>query len=146
MPRWDLILLRNVMIYFDTPIKKMILDRAARLLEVHVCQRRVVGAAGCDHDVVDRRVEMLEEGIEGSGVLGVEDRGAACVKILRGRLQGLGVATSEDDIGSLCTRASGGRQPDARAAADYDDGLSEKLGRSLGGNGCSCGDHASSCG
>jgi chemotaxis protein methyltransferase CheR len=32
MPRWDLILLRNVMIYFEAPVKTGILERAARTL------------------------------------------------------------------------------------------------------------------
>lgn len=32
MPQWDLVLLRNVMIYFDNEMKRMILDRLARAL------------------------------------------------------------------------------------------------------------------
>lgn len=33
MPKWDLVLLRNVMIYFDNDIKKAILGRVGRVLE-----------------------------------------------------------------------------------------------------------------
>jgi chemotaxis protein methyltransferase CheR len=32
MPKWDLIFLRNVMIYFDVDVKKVILGRVARVL------------------------------------------------------------------------------------------------------------------
>jgi chemotaxis protein methyltransferase CheR len=32
MPTWDLVFLRNVMIYFDNDVKKMILGRVGRLL------------------------------------------------------------------------------------------------------------------
>jgi chemotaxis protein methyltransferase CheR len=33
MPAWDLIVLRNVMIYFDNDVKRSILDRVARVLD-----------------------------------------------------------------------------------------------------------------
>ena len=40
----------------------------------------------------------------------------------------VGMATGEDDLGTLGLGASGGLEPDARAAADEDDGLPGQLG------------------
>ena len=39
----------------------------------------------------------------------------------------VGIAAGEDDIGTLGPGPPGGLQPDARAAADHDDGLSGQL-------------------
>jgi hypothetical protein len=117
--------------------------RAARLVEVHVGKRRVVRATRRHHDVVDRWLEVLEEGVEGSGVVGVEDSATAGVEIESCRLQALGMAAGEDHIGALCAGAPGGRQPDARAPSDHDDGLSGKLRVALSASDCSCGGHVS---
>ena len=59
-------------------------------------------------------------------------------------MQAVRVARGEDHVGSLLARAPGRLEPDARAAADHDDGLPEQrrlmAGRSDGG----CGSHRSS--
>ena len=70
----------------------MLVDRAARLREVELGQRCIVGAARGDHDVVDRRPQLLEEALEASRVGGVEGRRAQCAELMRGVLEALGVA------------------------------------------------------
>ena len=63
MPRVDLLLLRNVMIYFDVETKKSILSRAARLLKPD--GYLVLGGAETTLNLVDHflRVERLKTGI-----------------------------------------------------------------------------------
>jgi chemotaxis protein methyltransferase CheR len=62
LPRMDLILLRNVMIYFDVPTKKTILGRAARLL--HPDGYLLLGGAETTFNLDDSytRVEHLKGG------------------------------------------------------------------------------------
>jgi chemotaxis protein methyltransferase CheR len=62
LPRMDLILLRNVMIYFDVPTKKSILSRAARLLKPD--GYLLLGGAETTLNLEDslRRVEPLKGG------------------------------------------------------------------------------------
>ncbi len=62
LPRMDLILLRNVMIYFDVAMKKLILGRMARLLRPD--GYLVLGGAETTFNLDDsyRRVEQLKSG------------------------------------------------------------------------------------
>lgn len=110
----------------------MLVDLAVRPREVHVCEGRVVRAAGRDHDMVDRR-QTLEELRERGGIGGVEGRGAPGAELARGALEAVGVTTGEDDVGALGACAPGRFEADAGAAADDDDGLAEQLGLALGG-------------
>ena len=62
MPRMDLVLLRNVMIYFDVESKKSILDRIARLLKPD--GYLLLGSAETTLNLVDsfRRLDHLKSG------------------------------------------------------------------------------------
>jgi chemotaxis protein methyltransferase CheR len=62
LPRMDLVLLRNVMIYFDVETKKAILGRLARLLKPD--GYLLLGGAETTFNLVDsfRRVEQLKTG------------------------------------------------------------------------------------
>lgn len=62
MPMWDLIFLRNVMIYFETDVKKAILTRASRTL--HKDGYLILGGAETTLNLCDafRRIESLKSG------------------------------------------------------------------------------------
>ena len=101
---------------------RMRLERAARGVEVHVGQRRVVRPARRRHDVVDL-AEAGEERLQRGRVVGVEGRGVQRAE-LRGRpLQPSGIAAGQDHLGAARACAPRRLQPDARTAADHDDGL-----------------------
>jgi len=86
-----------------------------------------------------------EEPFKRRWVVGVERGGAECVEIERCTMQGVvGVEAGEDHVGALGVGACGCREPDARAAADHDDGLSKKRRLAVCGGGCGCGGHGSS--
>jgi hypothetical protein len=102
-------------------------EAASRLLRRHLEGRPVVGSAGGDHHVVDRGWEILEERLQGGRIVGVEGGGALHVELARCLLEAFGVAAGEDDAGALGAGSPGRFQPDARAAADHDDGLSEQF-------------------
>ena len=103
--------------------QRMVLERATRGLEVHLGQRRVVGPAGGDHDVVDRPLEAGEEGLHGSRIVRVERRRADCTELGCRALQPVGVAAGQDHVGALGSCALGRLEPDAGATADHDDDL-----------------------
>jgi hypothetical protein len=98
---------------------------AVRLLAVEVGQGRVVGAGAGDQHVVDRRGQLVEEPLEPVEVGGIEGHGALRAEFGRGPLEALETAAGQDDVGALGAGAAGGLKPDARAAADHDDGLPE---------------------
>jgi chemotaxis protein methyltransferase CheR len=62
LPRMDLVLLRNVMIYFEVPTKKTILGKVARLLRPD--GYLLLGGAETTFNLDDsyRRVEQLRSG------------------------------------------------------------------------------------
>src|SRR5213592_81708 len=120
----------------------MLVDRAARLREVRLGQRRVVGTAAGEHHVVDGRRQVLEEPLQAIDVGRVEGGGALRAELAGGVLEALGVAGREDDLGALGPRQAGRLEADAGAAADDDDGLPEQLGLALDGSGGGCGAHA----
>ncbi len=88
---------------------------------------RSCGPRAGDHHVVDRRGQLPEERLQRSRVVGVEGRGASRADFARCLLEAVGIAAGEDDVGTLGTGASGCLEPDARAAADHDDGLSDQF-------------------
>ena len=62
MPRWDLIFLRNVMIYFDIEVKKEILGRVSRVLSPE--GYLLLGGAETTLNLDDsfQRIETLKSG------------------------------------------------------------------------------------
>lgn len=62
LPAWDLIFLRNVMIYFDNDVKRAILGRIARVLDPH--GYLVLGGAETTFSLSDAfvRIETLQSG------------------------------------------------------------------------------------
>jgi len=91
-----------------------------------------MGSTGGDHHVVDRGWKILEEGLEGGRIVGIEGRGALRVDLARCLLEAFGIAPGEDEAGALGAGSPGGFQPDARGAADDDDGLAEQFRFALG--------------
>jgi hypothetical protein len=86
---------------------------------------RVVRAAGGDHDVVDRRRQIVEEPLEALEVGGVACRTAQRAELACGMLEAFRVAAGENDIGALGPCSPGRLQPDPRA--DHDDRLPSEL-------------------
>ena len=105
----------------------VVTEGATDLVGGHLEQRPVGRAACRDHDMVDPVGQAHEEPLQSGGVVGVEGGGAPRPDVERRPLQPLGIPAGEDDLGSLAAGASGGLQPDARAAADDDDRLAEQL-------------------
>ena len=106
---------------------EVLVDVAARLREVDVGQPRVVGAAATDHDVVDRRRQLVEEPIEALEVGSVERRTAQRAELACGMLEAFRVAAGENQLGPLSACSSARFEPDAGTTADHDDGLAERV-------------------
>ena len=100
-------------------------DVAACLFDVELRQQRVVGTGARDQHVVDRPGQVVEEPPEPREVGGVEGRGTG-PELEADALQAIRVARGEDHVGSLGAGAPRRLEPDARAAADHDDGLPGK--------------------
>src|SRR6266568_939657 len=94
--------------------------------------------------MVDRCWQVLEESLQGSGVAGVEGRGALRADFQCRLLEPAGMAAGEDDIGTLSPGPPGCLEPDACAAADHDDGLPGQFRFALGGSRSGCAGHDSS--
>jgi hypothetical protein len=119
-------------------------EGAARLLEVHVEKAPVVRLAGCHHHVVDRGRQVTEESREWSRIGGIEGRYAQRFKLAGGELKAFGIPACEDQPDPLSVCSSGRFEPNAGAAADYNDSLPEELRFAPDGDGGCCGAHASS--
>src|SRR6516164_2986525 len=101
-------------------------------------------AAGRDHHMVDRCWQGPEEPLQGSRVVGVEGFAVLRADLQHCLLEALGIAAGEDYIGTLSPCASSCLEPDACAAADHDDGLSDEFRFAPGGTGSGSSGHGSS--
>ena len=106
---------------------EFLLDVAPRLGEVDVRQSCVVGAAGGDHNVVDRLPQLVEEAPEAVEIGGVERLTAQRADFARGLLDAVRVAAGENDLGALEPRSLSRFKTDPRAAAEQNDRLPGKL-------------------
>src|SRR5215470_2715517 len=97
-------------------------DIVACLFDVELRQPRVIGTGAGDQHVVDRCGQLVEEFPEPFEVSGVE-RGGAGPELAADALQAIRVTRCEDHVGALGAGAPRRLEPDARAAADHDDGL-----------------------
>ena len=79
-----------------------------------------------DEHVIDRGGQLVEEALDGGGVVGVEGGAALRREVVRRLLEALRVAAREDDVRALGSGEARGLEPDARAAADHHDGLAEQ--------------------
>ena len=124
--------------------QEVLIEGAASLRDFHVDETPVLRPARRDHHMVDRVRQVPEEPLEGSRVGGVEGCGAEGVEFPRCLLKALGIPSGDDHVGPLSACSSGCFEPDAGAAADDDDGLSEELRFTPNGKGSGCGAHDSS--
>src|SRR5262249_17823112 len=106
---------------------EVLVEHAARLLEVDVCKWRVVRGAGGNHHVIDGCRQLVEEPREAIEVRRVEGRTAHGSELARRVLEALRVPGREDHVGALGPRSTGGFEPDSGAAADHHDGLPGEL-------------------
>ena len=77
--------------------------------------------------MVDRCGQLCEEAVEAIEVSGIEGRTALRTELGRRAFQPVGIASGEDDLGSLGARLPGCLESDAGTASDHDDGLSQQL-------------------
>jgi hypothetical protein len=105
----------------------MVTDRLSHLSWVHLEHRPVMRAACSDHHVVGPVRQPLEESPQRSWIVRIEGGRAAGVDVERRVLEAHGITAGEDDLGTLGARFPGGFEPDAGAASDDDNGLSEKF-------------------
>src|SRR5262249_15258333 len=92
----------------------------------------------------DRGRQVSEESFQRRRIIGVEGGGAQRADLARGALEARAIPGREDHFAPLSARSSGGFEPDAGAAADHDDGLSEEFRLARDGRGGGCGAHDSS--
>ncbi len=123
--------------------QEMGLKVAACLFNVEPRQRRVVGTGARDQNVVDRPGQLVEELPEPFEVGSVEG-GDSGPELEADAVQPIWVARGEDHVGPLGAYSSGRFEPNAQAAADYDDGLAEEFRFALDGEGGGCAAHDSS--
>jgi len=107
--------------------QNVLIEGAARLLEVQIDEAPVMRLARCHHDVVDRAWQVAEKSLEGSRVRGIKGRGAQRIEFARGAMKALGIPARKDHPRPLNARSPGSFEPHAGAAADHDDGLTEEL-------------------
>src|SRR4051794_9198507 len=106
--------------------QEMRVDVAARLLDVELRERRVVGPGAGDEDVVDQAGQFVEEPTELVEVGGIEG-GDAGSQLEAGGLEAVGVSRREDQLGSFLASAARRLESDSGAAADHQHRLSTKL-------------------
>jgi hypothetical protein len=94
--------------------------------------------------VVDRSGQFVEEPREAVKVGSIKGHRALRVEFARYLLKALRIPGSEDQPGPLSACSSGRFEPNASAAADYNDSLPEEFRFAPDGNGGCCGAHDSS--
>jgi len=108
-------------------LHRVLADRLAQLGRAHLEQGAVVRAARRDQHMVDRRRQVAEEPLQGRRVADVERGGPPRAEFPRRPVKPAGITAGEDHLGALGPGAPGRLEPDARAAADDDDGLAGEL-------------------
>jgi hypothetical protein len=103
--------------------RDVIVERGAHLGRVHLQQGPVDRASGCDHHVVDRRWQILEEPLQGGSVSSGEGRRPLRPDLFGRLAEPDRIAAGEDDLGTLRPGAPGCLKPAARTAADRHDRL-----------------------
>jgi hypothetical protein len=98
--------------------QEMLVEGAARPLEVHVEKTPIVRLACFHHYVVDRGRKVTEESLEWSRIGGVEGRYAQRFELAGGALKTLGIPAGEGQPGPLSACSSGRFEPNASAAAN----------------------------
>ena len=124
--------------------KQMGLHIPVRLFKIELGQRRVIGPWAGNQHVVDRSGQFVEELREAVKVGSIKGHSALRVEFARYLLKALGIPASEDQLGPLSACSSGRFQPNASAAADYNDSLPKEFRFAPDGNGGCCGAHDSS--
>jgi hypothetical protein len=120
------------------------LNISARPFKIELGQRRVIGPWASNQHVVDRSGQFVEELREAVKVGSIKGHSALCIEFARYLLKALGIPASEDQPCPLSACSSGRFEPNASAAADYNDSLPEEFRFAPDGNGGCCGAHNSS--
>ena len=77
--------------------------------------------------LVAARALILKERLQGSGIVGIEGRGALGAKFARRLFQALGIASGEDGAGALGAGTPSSFKPYPSAAVDNNDGLAKQF-------------------
>jgi hypothetical protein len=89
--------------------------------------------------MVDRGRQVTKESLEWSRIICIEGCHAQSFELVSGALQALGIPAGDDHSGPLSACSSCRLQPNASAAADYNDGLPEEFPFAPDENsGCCC--------
>ena len=78
--------------------------------------------------LVAARALILKERLQGSGIVGIEGRGALGAKFARRLFEAFAIASGEDGAGALGAGTPSSFKPYPSAAADNNDGLAKQFG------------------
>ncbi len=108
--------------------QQVLRESLSRVLLRHFERRAVVRSAGGDHNMVNRARQILKERLQGSGIIGIEGRGALGAKFARRFFEAFAIASGEDGAGALGAGTPSSFKPYPSAAADNNDGLAKQFG------------------